>query len=114
MGGGALSIGAPHSTVHSSCRTSGLLSASPAHRREIDQNGNDKTDNRPHRPLPAPPVVHRRVPADGSGQNEKAEDRPDGVIKDSAEPACEYPENEDRYARRGESDDSGEARHFGL
>src|SRR5512142_364566 len=69
-------------------------------RREIDEERHDDPDHRHHRPLPREPVLHRRVPEQGRGQEDEPEERPEDRGEDPAEPPGEEPQQRDREPRR--------------
>src|SRR5512143_3392001 len=75
-----------------------------ARRREVDQERHDDADDRHHRPLPAEPVLHRRVPEQRRGKEDESQQWPEDGREDPVEPAGEEPQESDREPRRGQRD----------
>jgi hypothetical protein len=61
--------------------------------------------------VPTEHVVNGRIPEESGGKEYEADDWPQEVVKDTAEPVSEEPENGDDQSRSGESKQSHQAGH---
>src|SRR5688500_18076459 len=80
--------------------------------RDVDHEGDDESDDRPQAPLPAEPVMHRRIPEERGREEDEPENRPQQRCEDALEPRGEEPQYDDEQSRGEKSEDCEEAGHL--
>ena len=100
--------------IRTRCLASLPWRRSPApggYQREIDQNRQYHDGHRPEAPLPAVPVLDRRVPEQRGGEEEEAHDGHERRRKEPVESVGEKPEQNDQEPRSDQGKQEQQAGH---